>query len=279
MRRFSLMLALTLGLASTATAQTIDRIRETGELKLGFQTDAAPISFANEEGNASGYSPLLCVGVAQVLSARLEIEDLKVDFVPVTAEDRFDKVASGEVDLLCGATTITQSRLEQVDFSIPTYVDGAVIMLQRNGSPNLRALAGKKIGVRAGTTTAEALENSLKQAGVEAEQVAFDSHDAGVDALANKEIEAYFGDQSILVYQLATKKLGNQLRLTNDLLSVEKQGLAMAKGDREFRLMVDAILSQMFRNGAISRVYQQTLPGIQPGAAMRALYTISPTLP
>ncbi|RYH10933.1 amino acid ABC transporter substrate-binding protein [Tropicimonas sp. IMCC6043] len=279
MRIVAAILALTIGLAGSASAQTIERIRETNELKLGFRSDAAPLSFANEAGEASGYTPLLCVGIAQELADRLELPNLEVSFVPVTTENRFEKVAAGEIDLLCGAATITMDRREIVDFSDPVFVDGTVALMTRNADPSMKSLAGKKVGVRAGTTTQVALHNSLVKEGIEAELVPFEDHGAGVEALRNGEIAAYFGDQSILVYQLATKNLGSELRITNQLLTVEKQGLAMARGDTDFRLLIDGIVGTMYRRGAVQRVYESMLPGVEPGMAMRALIMIAPTLP
>lgn len=279
MRAFAVLIALAIGFAAPASAQTIERIRETNELKLGFRTDAAPISFANEDGEATGYTPLICVGIAQIMAERLELPDLKVSFVPVTTEDRFEKVASGEIDLLCGADSITMERREIVDFSDPIFVDGAVSLLTRNADPSMKALAGKKVGVRNSTTTEIALHNSFVKEGIDAELVTFESHDAGVEALRDGEIDAYFGDQSILVYQLSTKGLGSELRLTNQLLTIEKQGLAMARGDTEFRHLVDGIIGVLYRRGAMQRAYETMLPGVEPGIAMRALLMIAPTLP
>ena len=279
MRTLSLVLTLALGIAGQASAQTIDRIRETGELKIGYQTDAAPISFANEDGNAAGYAVLLCVALAQALAQNLQMEDLSVTFRTVTTEDRFDKVASGEIDLLCGASTITLASREKVDFSIPTYIDGAIVLLPRNGDPAFEALDGKKIGVRSNTTTAAALTNTIANTGITAEEVTFDTHEAGIEALKNGEIDAYFGDQSIIVHYVLSNELGSELRLTNNLLTLEKQGLAMARGDTDFRLVVDRILTAMYNNGFMERIYKQSLPNQKPGPAMRALFMIAPETP
>lgn len=279
MRLLSLTVALALGLASPILAQTLDRIRESNEIKLGYRLDAAPISYADKDGNAAGYSPLLCVAIAQTLAKELELPDLKISFHPVTTGDQFEKVASGEIDLLCGATTITLDRRKVVDFSLPIYVDGAVVLLPRNGSPDLKTLAGKRVGARKDTTTAEAMKNSFANAGIDVEEVLFDSHDAGVEALKNGEIDAYFGDQTMLVYQVMSKNLGDDLRLTDRLLSVEKQGLALAHGDDDFRLAIDRIISASYRSGGMAKLFTETLPGIQPGPAIRALHLLGPDLP
>ena len=52
--------------------------------------------------------------------------DLKLNWVPVTAENRIDMVVQGKVDIECGTTTASLSRQERVDFSLMTFVDGEV---------------------------------------------------------------------------------------------------------------------------------------------------------
>lgn len=158
------LIALTL----PAAAQTLDRIRETNELRLGYRKDAAPLSFADTDGAPAGYSPLLCADIAQGIANLLQMEELNAVFYPVGTGDRFDKVASGEIDLLCGAASITLRRREIVDFSIPTYVDGVAILQPTDGPDTLEGYAGKTVGVRDGTTTQEALNISLDAAGVDA---------------------------------------------------------------------------------------------------------------
>jgi len=64
--------------------------------------------------------------------------------------------------MLCGATTATLSRRALIDFSLPVFVDGASVLFRAGGPKNFEDLAGHKIGVRAGTTTEEALGNTLE---------------------------------------------------------------------------------------------------------------------
>ncbi|MFT4959248.1 MAG: polar amino acid transport system substrate-binding protein [Paracoccaceae bacterium] len=264
-------------LAVPASAQTLERIKETGELKLGYRTDAAPLSFAEADGKPAGYSPQVCVSVAQYIANRFKMENLNVVFVPVDTSDRFEKVASGEVDLLCGVSTITLERRELVDFSVPTYVDGTAVMVPKGYEGGLESFAGKKVGVRAGTTTFDALTGSLADAGIEADIIAFDSHDAGVVALESSQITAYFADQSILLFLYINSGLQDSLMLSDEILTIEKQGLALARGDADFRLLVDAALSQMYFDGTMEEIFKTTLPGVTPGVAIQAMYLTSPT--
>lgn len=279
MRILAAAIAAALMLGGSVTAQTLDRIKETKTLNLGYRTDAAPLSFADETGHPAGYSLLICSEIAQAIADALQMEELKAKFVVVDAANRFDKVANGEVDLLCGASTITLRRREQVDFSIPTYVDGTSFILPAGASVDLRQLDGKKVGFRNGTTTEEAVTVSFNSAAINVGYAPFDSHADGFDALRAGEIDAYFADQSILLFEFVTRNMGDKFQLSSEILTIEKHGFALAKGDTEFRLLVDTVLSSLYANGTMRKLFQNILPGAEPGLAMEAMYMMAPTLP
>lgn len=279
MRSFLTSLVATLLLPLALEAQTLERIKSSGEIKLGYRTDAAPLSFENEAGRPQGYSPIVCFALAELLGIQLGVEELDITFERVDTTNRFEKVASGDIDLLCGAATITLSRRKIVDFSVPTYVDGTTVLLQRDGVSTLRELSGKKVGVRSGTTTEEALNNSLQADGIEAEVITFADHAAAMSAMESKEIDGYFADQSILFNLFITSEKRDQFKIFEGILTIEKHGLAMALGDDAFRLAVDTALSDLFRDGSMVRAFEKALPGAEPGGALEALFLLSPTLP
>ncbi len=279
MRLIAAATAAALMLAGSVTAQTLDRIRETNTLNLGYRTDAAPLSFADASGVPAGYSLLICGEIAQAIADALQLAELNAKFVAVDAANRFDKVASGEVDLLCGAATITLRRQELVDFSIPTYVDGTSFILPAGASTDLRDLAGGKVGFRDGTTTEEAVTLSFNGAGIDVEYAPFDSHQDGFAALKAGDISAYFADQSILLFEFVNQNMAEDFQLASEILTIEKHGLAMARGDSDFRLLVDSVLSSLYADGSMRQLFQRILPGAEPGQAMQAMYLIAPTLP
>ena len=274
-------LALLAAVAATpAAAQTLDRIRDTGELRLGHRADALPLSFVDDAGQPAGYAVAVCEAVGEKLCEALDLAELTLVYVPVTTEDRFEAVAEGRVDLLCGADTISLARRETVDFSLPTFVDGAgVLQMAASAAPDLPALAGRRLGVRAGTTTERGLAETLEAAGIAAEIAAFDSHQAGRDALMGGAIDAYFGDRSILIGLILTSGAPETFALSDEMLTVEKHGLALPRGDADFRLAVDRALSQLYAEGAMERMLAEALPGVTPGLALEALFLIAPELP
>ncbi|MEE4189860.1 MAG: amino acid ABC transporter substrate-binding protein [Roseobacter sp.] len=278
MRPLVMALCAAMLLPSTVTAQTLERIKESGQIVIGFRTDAAPLSYL-EDNRPQGYTPAICFELAAKIGGYLELTDLEVIFESVDTEDRFDRVASGDIDLLCGAATITLSRREIVDFSIPVYVDGTTVALKADGPQSLPELAGRKIGVRAGTTTLEALTNSLNAQGIDAEVVQFADHPSGMAALQGGAVDAYFADQSILMNMAMQSDTPENLRVLEEILTVEKHGLALAKGDDAFRLTVDRGLSELFQSGQIREIFAATVPGATPGFALEAMFLLSPTLP
>jgi ABC-type amino acid transport substrate-binding protein len=242
---------------SGAAADTLDRIRDSGALKIGYRVDAPPFSFKSSVGEPAGYTVALCRSVAAGIKEQLKLATLTLSYVPVSAEDRFKTVADGKVDLLCGATTATLSRRETVDFSLPVFVDGASVLLRADGPKTFSGLEGRKVGVRAGTTTEEALRNTVKQASIAVETIAVKDHKDGLAKLLNNEISAYFADRGILFFLMAGSGAADQLFLSTETFTYEPYALALQKGDGDFRLAVDRALSRLYRSGEIGAIYSK----------------------
>ena len=261
---------------SAVGAETLDRIRDSGTIKLGYREDAPPFSFKNNIGEPAGYTIELCRAVAGQIKSQLKLDALKVDYVPVTAENRFKAVADGKIDLLCGATTATLSRRDIVDFSLPVFVDGASVLLRKDGPQTFGDLEGRKVGVRAGTTTEDALRNTVRDLSITVATVAVDDHKDGVAKLLNKEISAYFADRAILFFLMAGSGAPGDLFLSEQQFTYEPYALAMQKGDTDFRLAVDRALSRIYRSGGIATIFTSSFgAGATPTAELNALYRIS----
>jgi len=259
-----------------AAAGTLDRIGQEKTIRIAYREDAPPFSYKDKLGEPSGFMVDLCRAVAKKLADQLNLPSLNVAYVPVTAADRFEAIAQQKADLLCEPTSITLSRREQVDFSIPTFLDGASLIVRAGGPKNLRDLSGKKIGVLAGTTTEEALRNTLNEAKINGDVAAAKTHGEGLAMLDEGKISAYFGDRSILLFLIKDSKAPEKLRLADDYLTVEPYALALPRGDTDFRLAVDRALSHIYRSGEIAAVFQRTFGGkAEPSQILRTLYLIS----
>jgi len=144
--------------ASPLSAQkltgTLKQIKKSGQIRIGYRVSAPPMSFLDKDGNPTGYSIDLCKCIATEVENKIGA-DVKVKYVPVTAEGRFKALGDNKIDIFCGSTTKTLSRSELVDFTQLTFVTGASLMtLKDNKGRDSGGFAGKKIGVVKDTTTA-----------------------------------------------------------------------------------------------------------------------------
>lgn len=265
---------LLLAVPAVAAADTLDEIKERGTIRLGVRADAIPFSFTDALGERGGYTVQLCRAVSADLKKELSLEEVKVEYVELSTEDRFAALNDGRIDILCGATSVTLSRMNQVDFSSATFVTGMGVLYRNDGPTSFAELAGKKIGVRGGTTTEETLNRELDKAGLTVEIVSIDDHEAALDELAGGAIDAYFADRAILIYLLQASDKTEALTVGERLYTIESYALALPLNDHAFRVAVDAALSRIYRSSMIDQIYAASFGDQQPGDILRALYVL-----
>ncbi len=273
------------------SAQTLERIAAAGVFKVGYREDARPFSFKDEAGQPDGYAIELCREVAADVAVRLGLAELSIDYRPLSTEERFEAVAEGRVDILCGASTVTLARREIVSFSIPTFQTGISPLMRADASAFLRdslasrkprlpprialmqAFTDRKFGVRSNTTAEAWLRQGIKTLASNAKLVTVDSHDDGLRLVLDGGLDAYFADRAILLGLALASEDVNDLLVGARLFSHEPYGLALAKGDEDFRLLVDRSLSRVFRTQAIAPIYTRYFG--PPGPAVLALYQMN----
>lgn len=261
----------------TAQAGTLDDVRKSGVLRIAYREDAPPFSFKPQgAATPAGFIVDLCRAVADGLGKTIGT-DLKVAYVAVTSTDRFEAITAGKADLLCEATSVTLQRRETLDFSIATFLDGASFIIGPGGPKDIAAFAGQKVGVLGGTTTEEQLKRALAAAKIDAEIVLPKTHQDGIEAVEKGTIAAYFADRGILTALLMSGgSAAARLALADAYLSVEPYGLALRRGDADFRLAVDRELSRIYRSGEIVKIFAATFgQGARPSPLLQSLYMTS----
>jgi ABC-type amino acid transport substrate-binding protein len=267
---------LCLPLAASAASPTLERIVDRGEIRLGFVPDAPPMSFTDEDGNANGYTIALCRNVVSFLQRRLGLDELSIRFVPLTAlEERLAAVEGGDVDIECGASTVTLARRERVDFSLMTFITGgAVLSLAKTPIAMTTDMHTRRIAVLRGSTTEQALGRYREVNQLEMDLVVLDSNAQGLAMLNAGDVDGLASDRAMLVGQaLQTGRPADYL-LTQDVFSFEPYALMVARGDTEFRLLVDSGLAELYRSARIRRLYQDWFGryGLPLPAIVEAMY-------
>jgi ABC-type amino acid transport substrate-binding protein len=276
-----LAFALATALAAPAGAQpsggTLAKIRDTRVIALGYRTDATPFSFADRNGQPAGYTVDLCNRVVASIKSALNLPELRVQWVPVTPDNRIDLVRQGRVDLECGTTTTTLARQEQVDFSNPTFVDGGGLLVRVDSKVwQLKDLAGKKVAVGRNTTAARRLPEALKARGVSAQIVYVANAEEAVAMLEAGGVDAYANDRIILLGAASRARDPGRLVLSDEDFSVEPYGLVMRRDDSAFRLAVNRGLAETYRSDAIQGIYDRWLAALgRPSVLLQSIYYIN----
>lgn len=263
------------------TEGTLAKIARTGEFVIGYRTDSSPLSYENADGQPSGYSVDLCRRIAVGIKAHLGKDDIETKFVPVKSDERLSAVVSGKIDIECGSTTITLSRQEQVDFTLPTFVTGgSVLSLAKSGIQDISGLSGKKVGVVKGTSTVEPLRNYLQQNLIDAEVVIVGDRKEGMERLDRGSIDAFASDQIVLIGQVIEALHPNNYSLVTETFSYEPYALVVRRNDADFRLVANRSLVQIFRSGQHIQIYNKWIGriGIRPPPILVAMYQLN-TLP
>jgi ABC-type amino acid transport substrate-binding protein len=256
---------------------TLKKIKTSGTLTIGYRESSVPFSFLGQDKRPTGYSIDLCLYVASFVQKAVGLADLKVNWVPVTPENRIQAVANGTVDIECGSTTASLSRQEQVDFTLQTFVDGGSLLVKKDSSlRGLGDLAGKKIAVAPGTTTEKALADFLKSEFVSAQIVKVKDHAEGLAALDSNQVDAYASDRGILVGLAVASGDVKKFALANVVFSYEPYAFPVRRNDAAFRLVVNRALADLYRSAKIVPVYDKWFGAFgKPSVAIQAMYQLN----
>jgi ABC-type amino acid transport substrate-binding protein len=263
--------------ASTPSAGALDRIQKTGTLKLGYRADARPFSFNGEQGAPAGYSVELCQAIAEAVKSELKLPALKVEWVPVTVENRLTAVQQHQVDVQCGAVTTTLERRKQVDFSTPIFPGGVGVVVRSDAPKQLRNILSGKANDYAPTWRAVALnvlreqvfatvpgtmaEQFMKQRSdelhVQSHITPVASYDAGIQAVLDGQASAFFAERAILLDAAKRNPATRSLTVIDRQFTYEPLALPVPRGDDDFRLLVDRTLSRLYGSPGFADLYQR----------------------
>jgi glutamate/aspartate transport system substrate-binding protein len=262
MTRLLSILFLTVLLTSPVVGQqpqsTLEKIKTTKTITMGYRKSSFPFSFIGEDKKPAGYSVDLCTRIAAGVQRQLGLSDLSIKWLAVTPENRITMVANGTVDLECGSTTNTLSRQEQVDFSSMTFVDGGSLLVRTDARiDRLSDIAGKRVAVVPGTTTEKVMADALKKANLTVQMINVKEHADGIAALEKGTVDAYASDRVILIGLAMTSKDPTKLAIADQYFSYEPYGLMLRRGDADFRLAVNRVLARLYRSGEIVQVYER----------------------
>lgn len=228
----------------SALAETVlQRIARTGELKAAARKDATPFSYIDEKtGQWTGYG----VELMRLVQRRLEQQlgkPITITFTEATTNNRFQQVEQGQVDLSCNAATITEERLEKVNFSIPYFMTGAQFLTKRENVDKIdinNTLAAVAIAYIPHTTT----DSIIRYIYPLANWQAVSDRSEAVAKLQRGEVKAVVSDGILLLGEIV--KQGQEPRqfvlLPRQPITTELYGCILPKNDPEWKKFVDTVV-------------------------------------
>jgi len=270
-----------------AGADTLERVRNSHSVVLGYVPDFAPFS-AQAGDKASGYAIDLCQDIFNTIKIELNLPSLQVRYQPVQLGEEVSAVSTGKVDILCTPTPVTLERRKTVSYSIPVYTAGLSAVVNKNAPNSLlkvlkgdvaktgptwrtdinRALANMTYATIAGGVTEQWINQQMRSLGVVATLVTVHDTAAGLKRVAEGKADVFFAERTMLKHDLADKYATGNLVLLDRIFEYSTTSMMVDRDDENFRLLVDSALSEMYRTGAIEQAYDKHLGGVSDTSRM-----------
>jgi His/Glu/Gln/Arg/opine family amino acid ABC transporter permease subunit len=241
-RRIAGLLLLLLLLQVPTFAQSgLERVRKSGELRIGTDATYPPLESA-EGGKFSGFD----IDVGNALARELGVH---ATYINSGFDGIFPALQNGSFDVVISSVTITPERSVSLLFSDPYYASGQLISI-RKGTPGISKpedLPGKKVGVQISTTAQIDLE---KRKGVTV--AVYNTIDLALLDLKNGRIDAVVCDAPVLRYMI--RQSFPELTTVGTRFTDEKFGIVLAQGNDDLRRALNAALWHITETGEYDRL-------------------------
>src|SRR5258705_2916235 len=200
----------------------------------------------------------LCLRIADAVKAELKLPKLDVKSQLVTSANRMRMMANGTVDFECGSTTNTLPRKKQVWFTITHFVTANRWVAKKSANiQKLADLKGKTIVSTAGTTNIKQITEINGQQNLGMNIISANGHPEAFQMVETGRAVAFVMDD-ILLYSLAAQSRNpKDYEISADALSVEPYGIMLRKDDNEFKKLVDAAMTNIYKSGQINAIYDK----------------------
>ena len=258
MSKLALISSITFALTATfagassvlAASATLDKIKSSGAVTMGVRESSIPMSYTTGDSRFDGYHVEVCRMILNDIKSKLGMSTLRINYQPVTSQNRVPLVQNGTVDIECGTTTNNAGRAKDVSFANTLYVEEVRIAVKANSGINsISQLAGKKVATTTGTTSVQLLRKHEKANNVNFDEVYGKDHADSFLLLESGRADAFVMDGSILAGNIANAKNPKDYKIVGEVLSTEPIAIMVRKDDPEFLADVNAAIAKIVANG------------------------------
>jgi len=241
-----------------AAGNTLDKIKASGAVTMGVRESSIPMSYTTGDSRFDGFHVEVCRMILNDIKDKLGMSTLRINYQPVTAQNRMPLVQNGTVDIECGTTTNNTARQRDVSFANTLYVEEVRIAVKANSGINsISQLAGKKVATTTGTTSVQLLRKHEKATGVNFDEVFGKDHSDSFLLLESGRADAFVMDGSILAGNIANSRNPKDFKIVGEVLSVEPIAIMLRKDDPQFKAAVNAAIAKMVANGGMPKLWDK----------------------
>ena len=259
--------------ASADEGATLGKIRTTGAIVIGYRDAEIPFSYLGADQKPIGFSLDLCALVAEKVKQRLRLDELKVDYKPVTSANRAALLKEGAIDIECGATPKTADLARDAGFSIPIYASELrwivlrQIRVERDGGrrkgyevrPLTTAddLRGLTVAVTKGSP-ANAIVLNLSVDRFLGLSILQGKDPVDAFRLVETGKAAAFMDDDVLLVNLkAGAKNPDWFSFLDESFPGIAYAFVMRKDDKPFKDLVDGVIAEAMTSGEYAKIYSK----------------------
>jgi len=277
-----LSLVAALLVAGTALAQpaasTLDRIRQTGVLRIGYDGHEPPFDYIDPNGKVMGYSIELCDRLAEALRVKLALPRLAIQYNQLNYGDRIEDVNNGSVDIECGTSTVTPRRLASVAFTPSHFITASrYASLAADSLRSIEDLHGKSVVVVRGTSNVSDIARLNRQRRLNLSILVVSSSQTAFDMLAQGRVSAFPMDDVLLRALIDASGQPDRYAISRDSLAPPLHyGFMIRRDDPEFAHAVDTALRRIYAGPDMQAIYDRWFNAPLPGLGVDLHMPMSP---
>ncbi len=232
---------------SSSVDSSLTNVQEKGKFILGLDDSFPPMGYRDENGEIVGFD----IDTAREVCKRLGVE---LVCQPIDWAAKEQELQTGNIDCIWNGFTITPERLEAMTFSEP-YVDNAQVAVVKisSGFSSLSDLKGKAIGVQAGSSAEDAIDDTEGFRESVGEIVEFKDNLTALMDLEIGGVDAVIMDLLVANDNIARSGKGI-FTILGEGLSNEEYGIGFRKGDVALRDAVQNALDEMASDGTLGTI-------------------------
>ena len=223
--------------ARAADSPTLETVKKAGAVKCGSNGQLAGFSTVDSAGKWAGLDVDFCRAVAAAVLGDAN----KAELMPMTPQQRFPAIQSGEIQLLTHTVTATLTREASVGmlFTKPIFYDGQAFMVKKSlNVKSAKELDGASVCVKPGTVTEQNVADFARANNIKIEPVVIEQQQQVVESFLNDRCVAFTDDSTALASVRSEQSNPDDFMILPEVLSKEPLSPAVRADDPRWFMIV-----------------------------------------